>query len=72
MSKTPLYIFIDDQTMEIHQEKGFHLKEGRILIELEHPTHTFTQDDTDGPWHELTAKLGEWLTKHHAEQDDPQ
>lgn len=64
----PVHIYIDNQTIEVQHERGYHLKDGSVFVELEDPMLTIELDGTDEQWRESLARLGSWLTKRREEQ----
>lgn len=51
----PIYIYRDDQIIEIHEELGFKRSGDKFLVELSEPIVSI--DNTSSQWQELSAIL---------------
>ena len=61
MSKSPLYIYMDEMVVEVHKEGAYHqTSDGKHFVELGEPVVSISRDDTIETLPELFARLGEW------------
>ena len=64
----PVYVYIDDECLEVHNQRHYHMNGSAFYVELEEPVLSLNLDGTDEQLHESLAKLGEWLAKRREEQ----
>ena len=62
MAESPLYIFMDENLVQVHKEVTYHqASDGRFYVELSDPILTVNRDDTEPRSRESYARLCEWL-----------
>ena len=63
MADSPLYIFIDNNAIEVQREKAYHqTADGRHFVELTDPELTLDGDGTDEQWREFSARLAQLIS----------
>lgn len=72
MSDSPIYIYIDSNTVEVHEEESYHQNpDGRTYVELRDPLLSISSDSPER-LREFAARLYEWLATAREESASAQ
>lgn len=64
---SPVYVYIDDELIEVHNQRRYHKDGSAYYVELEEPVLSIPTGGTSEQLRESLAKLGEWLAKRREE-----
>lgn len=64
---SPVYVYIDEEVLEVHEQRRYHKDGSAYYVELEEPILSLPTGDTGEQLRESLAKLGEWLAKRREE-----
>lgn len=72
MSDSPIYIYVDSNTVEVHEEESYHQGiDGRTYVELRNPLLSISSDSPER-LREFAARLYEWLATAREESPSSQ